>query len=390
MVGSFHLFPARVLLVVGIIRVILRKETPLAFPTRIDWVFLSFALVCMITSCFHTDPSSALVFGASLVFDSVGTYWLLRALTKEWADVVFFMKWTLVLFLPIAVAMLYEKLTGFNPFTYLGATREFAHIRDDKNRAAGPFAHAILAGTVPAVCIPFVAGVWRKSKRFAVLGAVGIVTMVFASTSSGPLLSAAACFCGLYLWKYRSKMRLIIWTTLVALLVLHVIMSDPVWYLLARIDLTGSSTGWHRARLISSALEHFGEWWAFGTDYTRHWMPTGVSWSLKHTDITNYYLKMGVIGGMPLLLAFVAILVYAFKCVSKTYRILAPCFHTQAFEVWCLGSFLFAHCVSMIGVSYFDQSIISLYAPIGIIVSGCVSLRRHASQSSGLLPIDKE
>jgi len=31
-----------------------------------------------------------------------------------------------------------------------------------------------------------------------------------------------------------------------------------------KIDLTGSSTGWHRAELIDSALRHFNEWWLVG------------------------------------------------------------------------------------------------------------------------------
>ena len=89
-------------------------------------------------------------------------------------------------------------------------------------------------------------------------------------------------------------------------------MKAPAYYLLARIDLTGSSTSWHRAALIDMALGHLSEWWAFGTDHTRHWMPYGVPWSDNHSDITNYYISMGVNGGLPLMLLFIAILAKAF------------------------------------------------------------------------------
>jgi len=101
-----------------------------------------------------------------------------------------------------------------------------------------------------------------------------------------------------------------------------VVMKAPPYYLMARVDLSGGSTGWHRARLIESSMEHLGEWWFAGTDYTRHWMPTGVYFSPNHVDITNHYLAMGVLGGLPLLFLFVLLLVKGFSIVGHSVRAL--------------------------------------------------------------------
>ena len=108
-------------------------------------------------------------------------------------------------------------------------------------------------------------------------------------------------------------MRLVRWVALLSVLALNLVMSAPVYYLLGRIDLTGNSTGFYRAALIESTIRHFNEWWLGGTDYTRHWMASGVPWSQDHVDITNYYIRMGVDGGLPLMLLFIYILVVAFR-----------------------------------------------------------------------------
>jgi hypothetical protein len=144
-------------------------------------------------------------------------------------------------------------------------------------------------------------------------------------------------------------------------------MNAPVWYLIARIDLTGGSTGNFRAELITQALAHLDEWWLVGTDYTRHWMPTGVDWSPYHTDITNYYIKMGVIGGLPLLILFVAILVTAFNLLGRTMTAIRGLDERGERIMWLLGGTLFAHTATFISVTYFDQSYVMFCVLIGIL-----------------------
>jgi hypothetical protein len=151
--------------------------------------------------------------------------------------------------------------------------------------------------------------------------------------------------------------------------VLNFIMKDPVYYLLARIDITGGSTGWHRAALIESAIKHSGDWWLGGTDYTRDWMPTGVTWSGNHTDITNHYIQMGVTGGMPLMLLFIGVLLVGFSTVGKALRLSRKAPVEHRFLLWTLGSILFGHVTTFFSVTYFDQSVVFLYFLLATISS---------------------
>jgi hypothetical protein len=140
-------------------------------------------------------------------------------------------------------------------------------------------------------------------------------------------------------------------------------MNAPAYFLLARIDMTGSSTSWHRAELIDAALRHVSEWWLVGTDYTRHWMSYGVGWSGNHIDITNYYINMGVYGGLPLMLLFITVLAKGFSSVGGVTSQSAdsPGQQGTRFTMWALGAALFTHSATFISISYFDQSVVFLY-----------------------------
>jgi hypothetical protein len=149
-------------------------------------------------------------------------------------------------------------------------------------------------------------------------------------------------------------------------ILLEIFMKPPAYYLLARIDLTGSSTGWHRAELIHTAIKHLDEWYLSGTDYTRHWMPTGVSWNENHTDITNHYLSYAVLGGLPLMGLFIMALWFGFRYVGKALTQSPQADSAQNFRIWCIGAALFTHAATCISVSYFDQSFVFLYMNLAI------------------------
>ncbi len=180
--------------------------------------------------------------------------------------------------------------------------------------------------------------------------------MVLASGSSGPILTTLSVVAAMFLWKIRDKLRAIRWLALVAILVLDVVMNDPVYFLLARIDITGGGTGYFRAQLIRSALEHLDEWWLAGTDYTRHWMPSGITANPNHTDMTNYYLQMGVWGGLLLMLLFIVVLLVAFVRVGKALQVSEAANSEDGFLIWTLGCILFGHATTFLSISYFDQT----------------------------------
>ena len=163
-------------------------------------------------------------------------------------------------------------------------------------------------------------------------------------------------------------------------------MNAPAYYILTRMDVTGSSTSWHRAALIEAALAHLPEWWLVGTDYTRHWFAYGVGWSGRHADITNYYVRMAVDGGLPLLIAFVILLARAFAMVGTTWRCLARAATAppHVFLPWALGASLLSHAASFVGVSYFDQSVVFLYVTLAGIASAAEPFSAPAEQHAAV------
>jgi hypothetical protein len=368
-IGPFTFTVIRMLVLAGVVRIIVRGERLDGEMNVLDRLMLVWAFWALVSSAFHDYPSNALVFRLGLIYNACGIYFLLRIFCRSLDDVVGLCRVTAILLVPVAVEMIYETLTSHNLFSIMGRVPESPVIRAGRIRAQGPFAHSILAGTVGAVCLPYAIALWQLHRKEAMWGIAACIVMIVTAASSGPILSATAAIGALFMWSYRRFTRLVRWLAVVGYITLDMVMQAPAYFLIGRIDLTGGSTGWHRARLIESSIQYLNEWWLAGTDYTRHWMSTGVSWSPNHTDITNHYLEMGVIGGLPLMLLFIAVLAKGFSFVGQTLRQSADLPPKSLFMVWALGASLFAHAATFISVSYFDQSFLFIYLALAIISS---------------------
>jgi hypothetical protein len=193
--------------------------------------------------------------------------------------------------------------------------------------------------------------------------------MIYASNSSGPVLSGLMAITALFMWRYRQHTRLIPWLLVFGYIGFDFVMNAPAYYILARVGIIDGRTAWHRAYLIERAIYYLHEWWLAGTDVTRHWMPYGIAWSERHSDITNHYLAMGVVGGLPLMLLFIAILIKGFSFVGKMLRQAKDLPQESQFFIWAFGASLFTHAVTFMSVSYFDQSVVFLYLTLGAIGS---------------------
>ena len=365
--GSLHFTVIRILVAVGFLRVALRGEHLAGGPNGLDWLMAAWGLWALLSSFFHDDVAATFVNHLGIVYNACGIYVLLRFFCQSLDDVIMLSRITAILLVPLSLLMLIEKTTGHNLFSMLGGVAEISEIRDGRIRAQGPFAHPILAGTAGAVCLPLMIGLRRSHRTAGNWGAAACAAMIVASTSSGPILSALSGIGALFMWRWRYRMRIVRWAAILGYVGLDVVMNAPAYYLLARIDLTGSSTGWHRAALIEAAVKHLSEWWLAGTDYTRHWMAYGVGWSPNHVDITNHYLQMGVTGGLLLAVLFIAVLAKAFSFVGIGLRRRAGMPFADRFMIWTLGAALFAHATTFVSVSYFDQTFVFLYLTLAAI-----------------------
>jgi hypothetical protein len=390
MLGPFNFFSIRLLILATLGRILLRREHREIVRSPLDRVMAAWSVWALAASAFHSDPAATLTYNGGLVFNTAGIYIILRVFCRNLEDAVFLCRVVAWLLVPVALAMAYEQLSTTNLFSFLGGVPVTPEIREGRARAQGPFAHSILAGTVGAVLLPLCLALWNRHRGSALVGAFASVVMVFASASSGPLMSAMLAITGLFMWRMRRYMRAIRWTAATVYLLLAALMNSPPYYLIARIDLSGGSTGWHRARLIESAFEHLGEWWFAGTDYTRHWMPTGVPWNPNHTDLTNHYLVMGVQGGLPLMFFFILLLAKGFSIVGQSVQETQKAQPERAFFCWALGASLFAHAATCISATYFDQSVVFLYVTLAAIAGVGASLavntapKRPATQRRGI------
>ena len=188
-------------------------------------------------------------------------------------------------------------------FSIFGGVPEFTMIREGRLRCQGAFAHPILAGTFGATSVPFMVALWFRGagqKLTAVVGIISATIIAMTSASSGPVMTYVVVIIGMVMWQMRDQYARVRWVCcLLSLIGLHIVMKAPVWALIGKVRLEFiGGTGWHRVMLIDAAINHFNEWWLLGTDFTRHWMPTGVTWSEKHTDITNQFISVGIHGGL--------------------------------------------------------------------------------------------
>lgn len=387
MLGPFNFFSIRLIILVGLIRIFIRGEYRGLRRSPLDTLMLLWSIWALTASALHSDPITTLTSNAGLVFNSFGIYILLRVLCRNPADVVFLCRVVAWLLVPIALVMLYEKLVAMNLFSILGGVPDVPEIRQGSVRAQGPFAHSILAGSVGAVMMPVCLGLWKRHRFNAMIGTLASATMVFTCASSGPLMSLIFASLGLLFWPMRSHMRKLRWLAVVVYVLLDIVMKAPPYYLLGRVDLTGGSTGYHRARLIESSVEHFGEWWLAGTDYTRHWMPTGVAWSVNHADITNQYLSFGVQGGLPLMFLFILLLAKSFTIVGRSVSTAHKTQPKHAFFCWALGVSLFANAATFISVSYFDQSFVFFYITLAAIATIGASEFTNPEQRRAYTPL---
>lgn len=369
----------RIVILLGLARAICAREVSWS-PKHSPDLLIAIWSLWLLLSGFGHDPKpnyNPITIHASLLYDYLGSYIYFRSYIKTSDDFKRLVVVTSTLMLPLAAFVIYESITLKNLYGVISGGMQDVQIRHGRARAAGPFSHPILLGTIAAASVPCFVSILHTHKTHALLGIFFAVTIVFASASSGPILTLLAACGALALWRFRSYTKSIRWSAALIILTLHLVMEDPVWYLIARIDLAGGSTGFHRAQLITEALNHLDRWWFVGTDYTRDWIPYGIEWNADMVDITNLYLKLGVTAGLSGMIGFVLILGKTFRKIGKLIEFEKST--QEAFLYWCIGSALFSHCVTFVSVNYFDQSYMFPFLLIGVTSSiGSKIERTHA------------
>lgn len=357
----------RIMLMVGITRVLILSEWQHIVPKALDKIVVAWVLIGAIGNIMQVGAFSAVVYRLGLAFDILGMYFMCRVTFKEWKDVDMA---TTCFALMACVSFFFffvEKKTGRNMFAIMGGVPAFTGMREGKLRTQGPFVHAILAGCFWAVLLPMVASkVLRRSwieRSIGLVGGLAILAIVLFCASSTPLIVLGCNGLGCIVYFFRKHMRLIRWGSISGIVALHFYMKQPVWHLIARIDVVGGSTGWHRYKLIQSSIDNFHEWWLCGIPSTAHW-------GYFMFDITNQYVLEGVRSGIVALLAFLWVLIYAYKHVGEMIPGLKGNGYLSLLA-WSLGVSIFSHMnvFLAVSISHSGQSLLALIFVLAAITS---------------------
>ena len=357
---------ARVVILVGLLRAGTNGWIGWNQKNPLDVLVVIFGIVALLSTLGHSwHPYNPLVERMRLVMDVGGAYLYGRAYLNDHESLKRLGKGLAFVMVPFALMMLVEKQSGTNPYHFIGAQNILSQIRGGSIRAQGPFGTPILAGTVGASSIPLLIMLRDNSRRIANLGLISSTIVVGASGSSGPIGTMMIGLAAVAFWRWRVHLKSLLIGGFFSLIILHFIKERPIWYLMALMDFVGGSTGWHRAYLIDMAVQHLDEWWLVGCDFTRHWMPYGLAEVPEHCDLTNYYIKLGVTGGFPLIFCLLAIQWKSFKLIGKTSLEIGESDSKIEFSLWCVGAVLFAHGITFLSISYFDQMYVFFWILIG-------------------------
>jgi hypothetical protein len=364
--AGLHLFPVRLIALFGCVRMSFTKLTSnvTLFAGGVNWIdraFLFWAAARAISLSLLWMEPAALINSAGFVWSACGMYFLLRFLIQNDHDIERAIKIFAIVAAINAIGMLNEQFRHQNVFGLLGGQIIVPIFRDGRFRSTGVFAHPLLAGSFGATLLPLFLWLWtnKTAKIFAVVGVISSLVMVWTSASSTPILACLGIMLGMCFWPLRENMRAVRWAIVLTLVVLHLVMKAPVWYLLARVDMTGSSSGYHRATLIDTFVQHFSDWWLLGTK-------EAGSWGFDMWDTSNQFVAEGEKGGILAFGSFIVIIARSFAQIGRT-RALLDADSKREWSLWLLGVALVAHLMAYFGVSYFDMTQVAWFALLAII-----------------------
>jgi hypothetical protein len=360
--AGLHFNVYRLIILAGLARwAVSRRSSPLVGGFNfMDRLVTLWAVSYLIISSLQWMEFQALVTSVGLFLDSLGSYFVLRFLVQDREDVRRTIKVLATVAIVNAVSMLSEQRTGDNFFLHLSGIPGDV-VRAGKIRSQGSFEVFITAGAFGATLPTLFVWLWSdgKAKILSFLGLLGAAVMSVTCFASTTLITFAAGIIGLCFWPIRKQMRIVRWGIVAILVGLQLIMHGPVWSLIEHIDLTGSSSGFHRYMLIDSFIRHFGDWWLLGTH-------NNGSWGWEMWDTSNQYVAYGVSGGLLTFILFISIISRGFAGLGNARKVVEPN-PSEEWFLWCLGATLLSHVVAYFGIGYFDQVQFAWFALLAII-----------------------
>jgi hypothetical protein len=364
----------RLLVLFGFLRLFLRGEKRNLHWHSFDKLIFFWVVVGSAVYTVQWASLGAFINRTGFMFDCLGMYWLFRQAIQTWDDI--FQASTIFAFFALVTVPLvtWEGIQHTSFFSLFGDV--VGEFHRGRYRAAGPFSHYIILGCFWATLLPLFYACIKAGHRTALfsMALLAALANIYFSASSTPILTVVAIILFWGLYPFRGYGKVIFLGACCALFFLHLIMKAPVWHLIARVNVFGGSTGWHRYFLFDNFINHASEWFYLGTQSTSHW-----GWGQE--DITNQFVLQGVRGGIVTLLIFIVLVYNAVKIPgSMSLENIAP---SAKWVSWGICVTMLGHFVTFWGISYFGQIDMVLYltfAFVGFSLEHQHSL--HATSSS--------
>jgi len=377
-VGSIDILVGRFVVAVLLLRCLCNDEIRSRFVwCRLD-TLVTLSMVVYVSTYFVTlaQPlSSTLENRGGFLMDTWCAYIAARFIVTDRAKLISVIKCISIVLVPLAILGVIESIFGWQPFAplrrfspwFAGGTL-VSQQRFGFARAVGPFSHAILFGGGFAMFLPLIyylrheKGEWRSwaylLSGVALLGAL-------SSMSSGPWVMVLVAISCLMMERYRRRLKLLFMFLVLSCIMIGIASNRPFYHVVVSAANPLGGAGWHRAKLIDLAIEHFDEWWKVGYgDRDAGW---GPELGMPYTDVTNEFILNGVRYGILGVIVVVLVLATAFRNVIATYRRVP---HPLARSLcWAFGSLLFSVTVAWMSVSFFGQLLTLFYCSLGMIGS---------------------
>lgn len=380
LLGAVHFTALRLLILAGLVRVAFSRGSSKerVFPgkfNRVDQAVVLWTVSALIILSIQWMDSQALIKNLGDFLDAFGGYLVVRFLIIDSAAIRRAVKALAVVCLIQGAGMVNEQITHVNVFGLIGGFPLAVTVRDGHIRSQGVMG-CLYAGVFAGALIPLFIWLWTEGKERVVAGAglAGAMAIVIASYSSTSWLAFASSLAGLAFWPLRKRMRLVRWGFALTLVALHLVMHGPVWSLIARMDLTGSSSGYHRYYLVDNLIRHFGDWWLLGYKNYNDW-----GWDMW--DTCNQFVDVALKGGLITLIFYIAVFSRSFGAIG-TARKRVDGNRTQEWFVWCLGSALFANVVASFGINYMAQLLMSMFPLLACISVAAFEARQTVARST--------
>ncbi|MDD5327561.1 MAG: hypothetical protein PHY02_07080 [Phycisphaerae bacterium] len=381
--GTLDVTAGRMITAVLLARCLVSHELRSSFKwQRLDsWIAISMVVYVGMTLIAIHPLSEAVENRAGFLVNTCFAYFVARFCISSRASLNTAIKWICVALVPLALLGIIESFTGWQPYlatmSYCPWYEEGITIspRSGIMRAIGAFGHPIMFGSAFALFLPIVYALrHERGYQRALAYPVSILLIVGAlsSMSSGPWVAVIFTIICLAMEHFKKLLKPALVGFVFCCIFVEIASNRPFYHVVVSYANPLGGSGYHRAKLIDCAVEHFGEWYLKG--YGGQDPGWGEFLGMDRTDVTNEFILAGVQYG---LLGVVALSCVLTAAVQASVRLHNSSSDLQSRTLaWALGSTLAVTIITFISVSFFGQMIPLFYSFLGIIGSSSSWIRQ--------------